>query len=292
MPALLGGIFKADRQPVAGARLRRHPVKLAYEGKETQRFVKRHGLTAYRLNPHFPVNTLQIMRGAVAAQQLGVFEPYVEAVYPRDVGRRAEDGRPGGDQAGVRGAGLPAEPLIALTADPAVKAKLIDNTEAAVARGVFGTPSFLVGDELFFGKDRLRDVEEEIVAPPRLPKLLHPPAYGSIRSPFQKREERHYGRSKSRRRTGRQGRHRHRREPGHRRGDRGAFRQEGAKVIASARTAEEGESKLSGTLTDTINRITKAGGEARFVKADLASAKTASAWSRPRSPPTARSTSW
>ena len=79
------------------------PSKLAYEAKETRRFVKRHGITEYAMNPHFPVNTLQIMRGAVAAQQLGVFEAYVDAVYPGDVGRRAEDGRPGGDQAGVRG---------------------------------------------------------------------------------------------------------------------------------------------------------------------------------------------
>ncbi len=164
VPVLLGGVFKAtgNRSPMeafAGI-----PSKLAYEGLETRRFVARHGLTRFASNPHFPVNTLAIMRGAIAAADLDVFAPYVETVFAA----MWEDGRKMDDPAVIAqtlaAAGLPAERLLALTAEPAVKERLIANTNAAVARGVFGSPSFFVGDELFFGKDRLRDVEEAIAA--------------------------------------------------------------------------------------------------------------------------------
>ena len=160
VPALLGGIFKATGNQSPAQAFAGIPSKLAYERLETQRFVRRHRITEFAMNPHFPVNTLQIMRGAVAAQVEGVFEPYVEAVF------RAMwvDGLKMDDPAVIRqaleAAGLPAEALIARSADPEVKARLIANTEEAVAKGVFGSPSFLVGENLFFGKDRLRDVEE------------------------------------------------------------------------------------------------------------------------------------
>jgi 2-hydroxychromene-2-carboxylate isomerase len=164
IPVLLGGVFKAtgNRSPMeafAGI-----PAKLAYEGKESQRFIARHGLTRFRSNPHFPVNTLAIMRGAVAAQVEGVFAPYVETVYAA----MWEDGRKMDDPAVIAetlaAAGLPAQRLMALTQDQAVKDRLVANTQRAVERGVFGSPSFFVGDELYFGKDRLPDVEAEIVA--------------------------------------------------------------------------------------------------------------------------------
>jgi 2-hydroxychromene-2-carboxylate isomerase len=164
VPVLLGGVFKAtgNRSPMeayAGI-----PAKLAYEGLETRRFVTRHGLTRYRPNPHFPVNTLAIMRGAEAARDLNAFGPYVEVVYAA----MWEDGRKMDDPAVIAEvltrAGLPAEQLMALTADQAVKDRLMANTTRAVERGVFGSPSFFVGDDLYFGKDRLRDVEEAITA--------------------------------------------------------------------------------------------------------------------------------
>ena len=163
-PTLLGGVFKLTGNRSPAEAFAGIPLKLAYEGKETQRFVAKHGITEYARNPHFPVNTLLIMRGAVAAQRLGVFEAYVEAVY------RAMwvEGLKMDDVAVVQGrleqAGLPADQLLALTQDAEVKAELIKNTEDAVAHGVFGSPSFLVGEELFFGKDKLRDVEEEVAA--------------------------------------------------------------------------------------------------------------------------------
>jgi 2-hydroxychromene-2-carboxylate isomerase len=159
-PVLLRGVFKAtgNRSPMeayAGI-----PAKLAYEALETRRFVARHGLTNYRQNPHFPVNTLAIMRGAEAARDLDVFDPYVAAVYAAmwEDGRKMDDPAVIGDA--LAAAGLPAERLMALAADQAVKDRLMANTTRAVERGVFGSPSFFVGDDLYFGKDRLRDVEE------------------------------------------------------------------------------------------------------------------------------------
>jgi len=164
VPALLGGIFKATGNQSPAQAFAGIPLKLAYEAKETRRFVKRHGITEYASNPHFPVNTLQIMRGAVAARQLGVFEAYVDAVYRAMWVQGLKMDDPAVIKQAFEAAGLPADQLIALMGDPAVKAKLIENTEAAVANGVFGSPSFLVDGELFFGKDRLRDVEEAIAA--------------------------------------------------------------------------------------------------------------------------------
>jgi len=162
VPALLGGIFKATGNRSPAEAYAGIPSKLRYEGKETERFVRKHGIAEYGRNPHFPVNTLQIMRGAIAAQRLGIFEAYVDAVYRAMWvdGLKMDD--PSVIETALTTAGLPAAELMALTQDQAVKAKLIANTEEAVAHGVFGSPSFLVGDELFFGKDRLRDVEEEI----------------------------------------------------------------------------------------------------------------------------------
>ena len=162
VPALLGGIFKAtgNRSPMeafAGV-----PSKLAYEARETARFVNKHGVTDYARNPHFPVNTLQIMRGAVAAKRLGVFDAYVDAVFRAMWADGLKMDDPAVIERALAAAGLPAAELIAGMNDPAVKAGLIANTEGAVARGVFGSPSFLVGDELFFGKDRLRDIEDEV----------------------------------------------------------------------------------------------------------------------------------
>ena len=102
------------------------------------------------------------MRGAVAAQQAGVLAPYVQAMYASmwEQERKMDD--PAVFRAALVDAGLPADTLLAMIATDPVKAGLMANTEAAVAAGAFGSPTFLVGSELFFGKDRLREVEEEI----------------------------------------------------------------------------------------------------------------------------------
>jgi 2-hydroxychromene-2-carboxylate isomerase len=163
VPVLLGGLFKltGNRSPAeAFAGIKN---KLAYEGLETRRFVRRHGLTAYRPNPFFPVNTLKIMRGAVAAQGQGVFAAYVEAVFHHmwEAPKKMDD--PEVIAAALTESGLDAAALMAGTEDPAVKQALLDNTTKAFEAGAFGSPSFLVDGELYFGKDRLRDVEEAIV---------------------------------------------------------------------------------------------------------------------------------
>jgi 2-hydroxychromene-2-carboxylate isomerase len=163
VPVLLGGLFKmtGNRSPAeAFAGIKNKPE---YAALETRRFVRRHGLDAYRFNPHFPVNTLQIMRGAVAAKRLGVFERYVDAVFSAmwEQGLKMDD--PAVIESALASAGLDAAALMAAAQDAEVKAELVANTQRAFEQGAFGSPSFLVGDELYFGKDTLREVEEEIV---------------------------------------------------------------------------------------------------------------------------------
>lgn len=159
IPCLLGGIFKATGNQSPMAAFGHIKGKLDYERLETQRFVNRHGLTAFRMNPHFPVNTLLIMRGLVAAQRMGLAQTYVPAVLAAmwEAGEKMDD--PEVVSRVLNAAGLDAETILAATADPQVKAELVANTEAAVARGVFGIPTFFVGEDMFFGKDRLDQVE-------------------------------------------------------------------------------------------------------------------------------------
>jgi 2-hydroxychromene-2-carboxylate isomerase len=164
IPCLLGGIFKAtnNRSPVQA--FGEVKGKLAYENLETRRFVAKHGLHGFRMNPHFPVNTLLIMRGLVAARRMGVEVGYVEVVQAAmwEQGEKMDD--PEVVRVVLDAGGLDAEALLAATQDPEVKAELVANTEAAVARGVFGIPTFFVGEEMFFGKDRLAQVEEAAAA--------------------------------------------------------------------------------------------------------------------------------
>lgn len=162
VPILLGGLFKLanNRSPMeafAGI-----PNKLAYERLELQRFVARHHLAAYRHNPHFPVNTLQIMRGAIAAQGQGCFERYVDAVFASMWERKKKMDQPEVIAVELGAAGLDAAALMAASQEPQNKARLLANTQEAHVRGAFGAPTFFVGDAIFFGKDRLRDVEEEV----------------------------------------------------------------------------------------------------------------------------------
>jgi 2-hydroxychromene-2-carboxylate isomerase len=162
VPVLLGGVFKATGNVSPAVSLRGIKNKGEYAALETRRFLARHGITRYAPNPFFPVNTLQIMRGAVAAKRLGCFERYVDEVYRHMWGEPKKMDEPEVIRAALAASGLPADELIALVSDPAVKQELLENTERSVARGSFGSPTFFVGDEIFFGKDRLREVEEEI----------------------------------------------------------------------------------------------------------------------------------
>ena len=164
IPCLLGGIFKATNNRSPGEAFGAVKGKLAYEALETRRFVAKHGIEGFAMNPHFPVNTLMIMRGLIAARRAGVGERYREVVEQAMwvTGEKMDD-----PQVAARvlaGGGLDARALLEATQDPEVKAELVANTEAAVARGVFGIPTFFVGNEMFFGKDRLEQVAEAAAA--------------------------------------------------------------------------------------------------------------------------------
>ncbi|MEI9994060.1 MAG: 2-hydroxychromene-2-carboxylate isomerase [Rhizomicrobium sp.] len=163
VPVLLGGIFKATGNQSPVQAYGHIANKMAYDQLETRRFIARHKIADFQFNPFFPVNTLNLMRMAVAAQNEGILPRYMEAVFRHMwiAPRKMDD--PEVVRAALAESGLdPA--LLDRGQAPDVKAKLMSNTAAAVARGAFGIPTFFVGDEMFFGKDRLRDVEEAIVA--------------------------------------------------------------------------------------------------------------------------------
>ncbi|WP_454752711.1 DsbA family protein [Cupriavidus necator] len=162
VPVLLGGLFRltGNRSPAeAFGGIKNKPE---FGQLEMQRFIARHGLTAYRHNPFWPVNTLQIMRGAVAAQKTGTFMPYVNAVFANMWEQGLQMDNPAVIAVALDAAGLDGEGFQGRIADPEVKQILLANTEDAFERGAFGSPTFFVGDEMFFGKDQLRDVEEAI----------------------------------------------------------------------------------------------------------------------------------
>ena len=163
-PILLGGVFKLtnNRSPAeAYAGIKNKPE---YQKLETDRFLRQHGITRYQFNPFFPVNTLMIMRGAVAAQTLGIFERYVDEVFAHMWAEPKKLDDPAVLKAALLESALPADRLFELVQTPAVKDALLANTQRAVERGTFGSPTFFVDAEIYFGKDRLRDVEEAIAA--------------------------------------------------------------------------------------------------------------------------------
>ena len=163
VPVLLGGIFKATNNQSPVQAYAHIPSKLAYEQLEMQRFIGHHDLYEFKMNPFFPVNTLLIMRAAVAAEIDGRLPAYEEAVMRHMWAEPKKMDDPAVVQAALEASGLDGARLLARTQDADVKRGLIANTEQALARGVFGLPAFFVGDAMYFGKDRLRDVEEEIV---------------------------------------------------------------------------------------------------------------------------------
>ena len=159
-PVLLGGVFKAIGNQSPMQSYGHIGAKVAYDRLEMQRFMRAHRIDNFVMNPHFPVNTLLMMRGALAARRLGCEAAYDEAMFAGMWERGLKLDLPDVWERTLTEAGLPAAQLAELVGDSTVKAELVANTERAVARGVFGIPSFFLGDELWFGKDRLRDVVE------------------------------------------------------------------------------------------------------------------------------------
>jgi len=162
VPILLGGIFKATNNKSPAETLAGIKNKREFHALETERFVKRFHVKPYTWNPFFPVNTLNLMRAAIAAQPEGVFEKYVDAAFHHMWVEPKKMDDPEVAAKALTGSGLDAAKLLARSQDAGVKAKLIENTQAAVERGAFGSPTFFVGTEMFFGKEQLREVEEMI----------------------------------------------------------------------------------------------------------------------------------
>ena len=160
IPVLLGGIFKGTNNKPPMEQFLGVKNKNEYQNLEMQRFIERHEMHSFKMNPHFPVISLQIIRGAIAAENDGYLEDYIDKVliHMWEEPKKMDD--PEVIKAAFEESGFDANKLLEQMQDPDVKAKLIANTEAAVQRGVFGIPTFFVGDEMFFGKDKLWEVEE------------------------------------------------------------------------------------------------------------------------------------
>ncbi|MHB8384002.1 MAG: DsbA family protein [Candidatus Binataceae bacterium] len=164
VPVLLGGVFKMTNNRSPAESLAGIKNKPDYERLETARFLRRHSIARFKPNPFFPVNTLVLMRGAIAARSIGVFERYVDEVYRHMWSEPKKMDDPAILQAALEESGLPTERILELVQSQNIKDQLLENTRASVARGTFGSPTFFVGSEIFFGKDRLRDVEELVIA--------------------------------------------------------------------------------------------------------------------------------
>ena len=158
-PMLLGGVFKAtgNASPVAV------PAKGRWMGQDMARWARRYGVP-FVFNPHFPINTLTLMRGAVGLQMRRpeLLKAYMDTVFSALWVQSRDLGQPAEVAAAVVPLGLTAEAFTAMVSDPEVKAELALRTDEAVARGVFGAPTCFVGSQMFFGQDRLDFVREAL----------------------------------------------------------------------------------------------------------------------------------
>jgi 2-hydroxychromene-2-carboxylate isomerase len=161
VPILLGGIFKATNNKSPAETLAGVKNKPEFNALETERFIKRFGVKPYMMNPFFPINTLNLMRAAVAAQFEGVFEKYAAFHHMWIEPKKMDDVEVAAKA--LTASGLDGAKLLTRAQEPEVKARLIANTQAAVERGAFGSPTFFVGKEMFFGKEQLREVEELVL---------------------------------------------------------------------------------------------------------------------------------
>ena len=158
-PMLLGGVFKetGNASPIA------IEAKRKYMMIDLERWAKHYGIQTPN-NPHFPINTIRLMRGAIAAERLGVFPAYHSAIFDAFWREGFNLGEAAVVREVIERAGLDAERIVAASEDQAVKDALRIATEAAVARGVFGAPTFFIGDQMFWGNDRLMFVEQALKA--------------------------------------------------------------------------------------------------------------------------------
>ncbi len=159
-PAFLGGMHKLTGNAPPFVRDAEVKGKNEYAMLEMNRFIKKHGLTKFKMNPHFPFNTITLLRMLMALEpkkRAGFIEALLPAIWEQglDVADSEALGKILADS------GFDAQELFAKTQDPAIKQALIDNTEKAVARGAFGIPTMFVDGEMYFGKERLEQIEEQ-----------------------------------------------------------------------------------------------------------------------------------
>lgn len=157
-PVLLGGIFKATSNM--------SPVAIPAKGKymleqDLPRFARRYGV-ALQFNPHFPINTLQLMRGAFAAKRLDCLADYMRVVFQAVWVEQKNMGDPEVVAQVLTEAGLDAGALLELAQNPDIKAELITSTESAVEKGAFGAPTMYMDGDMYFGQDRLDFIEEAL----------------------------------------------------------------------------------------------------------------------------------
>jgi len=162
IPVLLGGIFKATNNKPPMEAFFGILNKNEYQSVEMKRFQERHGIDKFKMNPHFPVMSLQIIRGAVGAKQDGYLDKYIDEVLKHmwEEPKKMDD--PEVIKEAFIESGFDADRLMNQMQDPDIKSQLIENTENAVKRGTFGIPTFFVGDDIYFGKDTLWQVEEAL----------------------------------------------------------------------------------------------------------------------------------
>ncbi|WP_379551062.1 2-hydroxychromene-2-carboxylate isomerase [Qipengyuania sp. DGS5-3] len=160
-PVFLGGMHKLTGNAPPMIRDKDVKGKVEYGMLEIQRFIAKHGFTKYKLHPQFPFNSVMFQRMLLAvegAERVKLVDTLLPAIW--------EESTPIDDPAAIgavlANAGFDAEALLAKTQDPAIKQKLVDSTQGAVDRGAFGIPTFFIGHEMFFGKERLAQIEEEL----------------------------------------------------------------------------------------------------------------------------------
>jgi 2-hydroxychromene-2-carboxylate isomerase len=158
-PAFLGGMHKLTGNAPPFVRDAEVKGKNAYAMLEMQRFIARHGLTRFRMNPAFPFNSVNLLRMLVSLEgedRIRLIEALLPAIWEQALDVSDADAV----AAVLSAAGFDAASLAAAAQDPAIKQALIDNTERAVERGTFGIPTVFVGPEMFFGKERLGQIED------------------------------------------------------------------------------------------------------------------------------------
>ena len=161
VPCLLGGIMKLSNNQPPMVTLAEIPNKMRYEFDTAfNRFMREHSITKFKMNEHFPVNTISLIRGAIVAQKNNFFDAYVEIVLSGLWEQSLKLDSPEALHELLIKNDCHADLVIEGIAKEEIKEELIANTSEAVEKGAFGIPTFFVADEMFYGKDSLRELKE------------------------------------------------------------------------------------------------------------------------------------